>query len=327
MRKIYFDEDVDLAPLKDRVIGVIGYGNQGSAQARNLRDSGLEVIVGNRRDAYYREALRDGFPVFSIARATARADLVLVGLPDEVQQQVYERHMLKHVHGGQVLDFASSYGYRFKCIQPPPDVDVVMMSPRAMGITVRELFVQGKGVPAFVAVGHDASGQARQIALALAKGVGCTRAGVLECTFEDEADVNLFGEQALWPLFNQALLLSYEVLVEAGVPPELVALEFYASGEAGEIFRKMAVEGMFEQTRHHSPTSQYGTLSRHQELPAEEVKQRMKDTLRDIRNGRFAEEWAREQADGYPNLKRLRRQAHRHPLNRTEKNIRPLTPR
>ena len=172
MRKIYFDEDVDLAPLNNRVIGVIGYGNQGSAQARNLRDSGLEVIVGNRRDAYYQEAERDGFPVFSIARATARADLVLVGLPDEVQQQVYERHMQKHIRGGQVLDFASSYGYRFKCIQPPPDVDVVMMSPRAMGITVRELFVQGKGVPAFVAVGHDASGQARQIALALAKGGG-----------------------------------------------------------------------------------------------------------------------------------------------------------
>ena len=327
MRKIYFDEDVDLAPLKGRLIGVIGYGNQGSAQARNLRDSGLDVIVGNRRDAYYQEAQRDGFPVFSIAQATSRADLVLVGIPDEIQQQVYERHMQKHIRGGQVLDFASSYGYRFKCIQPPPDVDVVMMSPRAMGVTVRELFLEGKGVPAFVAVGHDASGQARQIALALAKGVGCTRAGVLECTFQDEADVNLFGEQALWPLFNQALLLSYEVLVEAGVPPELVALEFYASGEAGEIFHKMAVEGMFEQTRYHSPTSQYGTLTRHEQLPAEEVKQRMKDTLRDIRNGRFAEEWAREQADGYPNLKRLRRQAFRHPLNRVEKNIRPLTPR
>ena len=327
MRKIYFDDDVDLAPLKDRLIGVIGYGNQGSAQARNLRDSGLEVIVGNRRDTYYQEAVRDGFPVFPIAQATSRADLVLVGIPDEIQQQVYERHMQKHIRGGQVLDFASSYGYRFQCIQPPPDVDVVMMSPRAMGVTVRELFVEGKGVPAFVAVGHDASGQARQVALALAKGVGCTRAGVLECTFQDEADVNLFGEQALWPLFNQALLLSYEVLVEAGVPPELVALEFYASGEAGEIFRKMAVEGMFEQTRYHSPTSQYGTLTRHEQLPAEEVKQRMKDTLRDIRNGRFAEEWAREQADGYPNLKRLRRQAFRHPLNRVEKNIRPLTPR
>ena len=327
MRKIYFDEDVDRAPLKNRVIGVIGYGNQGSAQARNLRDSGLEVIVGNRRDAYYREAQRDGFPVFSIARATARADLVLVGLPDEVQQQVYERHMQKHIRGGQVLDFASSYGFRFKCIQPPPDVDVVMMSPRAMGLTVRELFVQGKGVPAFVAVGRNASGQARQIALALAKGVGCTRAGVLECTFEEEADVNLFGEQALWPLFNQALLLSYEVLVEAGVPPELVALEFYASGEAGEIFRQMAVEGMFEQTRHHSPTSQYGTLSRYEKLPTEEIKQRMKSILSDIRSGRFAEEWAREQAGGYPNLKRLRREALRHPLNGIEKKIRPLTPR
>lgn len=326
MRKIYFHEDVDLTPLKNQVIGVIGYGNQGSAQARNLRDSGLEVIVGNRRDAYYREAQRDGFPVFSIAQATAKANLVLVGIPDEIQQQVYERHMQKHIRSGHVLDFASSYGFRFKCIQPPPDVDVIMMSPRAMGLTVRELYVQGKGVPAFVAVGQNPSGQALEIALALAKGVGCTRAGVLECTFEDEADVNLFGEQALWPLFNQALLLSYEVLVEAGVPPELVALEFYASGEAGEIFRQMAVEGMFEQTRYHSPTSQYGTLSRHEKLPTEKLKQHMKNTLHEIRSGRFAEEWAQEQARNYPNLKRLRRQAFSHPLNRIEKKIRPLTP-
>ncbi len=243
-----------------------------------------------------------------------------------MQQQVYQWHIEKHLRPGQVLDFASSYGFRFKCIQPPRDVDVVMMSPRAMGLSVRELFVQGKGVPAFVAVGQDPSGQAREIALALAKAVGCTRAGVVECTFEDEADVNLFAEQALWPLLNQAILLSYEVLVEEGVPPELVALELYASGEAGEIFHQMAVEGMFQQMRHHSPTSQYGSLSRFEKLPSKGVKQRMQRILRGIRSGRFAAEWAREQADGYPNLKRLRREAFRHPLNRTEKKVRPLTP-
>ena len=327
MRKIFFDKDVDLSPLKQRVIGVIGYGNQGNAQAQNLRDSGLEVIVGNRRDAYYQEAERAGFPVFSIAQATRKADIVIIGLPDEVQQQVYQRHIEKHLRGGQVLDFASSYGFRFKCIQPPQDVDVVMMSPRAMGLTVRESFVQGKGVPAFVAVGQDPSGQARETVLALAKAVGCTRAGVLECTFENETDVNLFGEQALWPLLNQAILFSYEVLVEAGVPPELVALELYASGEAGEIFHQMAVEGMFQQMRHHSPTSQYGSLSRFEKLPSKEVKQRMREVLRNIRNGKFAEEWAREQASGYATLKRLRREAFRHPLNQTEKKVRPLTPK
>ena len=326
MRKIFFDKDVRLSPLNKRVIGVIGYGNQGKAQALNLRDRGLQVIVGNRKDAYFNQGKRDRFRVFSIPQATKQADILIIGLPDEVQQEVYQAQIGPHLRRGQVLDFASSYGFRFKCIRPPADVDVVMMSPRAMGVTVRETFVHGKGVPAFVAVGQNFSGLALKTVLALAKGVGCTRAGVLQCTFEHEADVNLFGEQALWPLLHQAILLSYEVLVEEGVPPELVALELYASGEAGESFHQMAVEGMFQQMRYHSPTSQYGSMSRSQTLPSKEIKQRMRRILLGIRNGQFATEWAQEQANGYAYLKKLRRQGFRHPINRTEKKLALLRP-
>ena len=326
MRKIFFDKDVSLTALKKKIIGVIGYGNQGRAQALNIRESGLQVIVGNRQDKYFKEAQQDGFSVLNISQVTQKADILIIGIPDEIQEQVYKKQIQPHIHSGQVLDFASSYGFRFKCIQPPKNVDVVMMSPRAMGITVRETFVLGKGVPAFIAVGQDFSGKAKSIALALAKSVGCTRVGVLECTFENESDVNLFGEQALWPILHQAILMSYEVLVEQGAPPELAAFELYASGEAGDIFRQMATEGMFKQMRHHSPTSQYGSLSRYETLPAQEIKKRMRRVLKGIRSGQFAKEWAREQATGYSFLKKLRKKGLSHPINKTEKRLRPLTP-
>ena len=149
------------------------------------------------------------------------ADILIIAIPDEVQQKIYEQQIQPNLRSGQVMDFASSYSIHFKCIVPPKDVDIVMMSPRSMGVTLRESFVEGKGVPGFVAVAQDASGCARDIVLALAKAVGCTRAGVMECTFANEADVNLLAEQALWPLFTQALILAYEVAVEAGVPPEV----------------------------------------------------------------------------------------------------------
>ena len=325
MAKIYYDKDVKLTPLRKKTIAIIGYGNQGRAQGLNIRDSGYEVIVGNRRDAYFREAEKDGLPVYTIAEAVKRADILIFSIPDEIQEQIYKRQIEPHLRAGQVLNFASSYGIRFKSIVPPKDIDVIMMSPRAMGISVRESYVDGKGLPGFVAVDQDASGKALQIALALAKAVGCTRAGVLECTFDDEACVNLFGEQALWPLLTQALVLSYEVLVEAGIPAEVVLLEMYASGEASEVFRKMAFEGMFKQMHYHSPTSQYGTLTRAETLPLREMKKRMKQVLRGIRSGDFAKEWAKEQAQGYAQLKKLKKKVNKHPLNKTEKKVAPLS--
>ena len=203
MGKFLFDKDVRLTPLRNKTIGVLGYGNQGRAQALNLRDSGCEVIIGNRRDRYRKTAVEDGFDVSPISVVVPRADILIIAIPDEIQQQVYEKHIRDHLRPGQVMDFASSYGIRFECIVPPDDIDVVMMSPRAMGVTVREAYEADKGVPGFVAVWQDVSGKARQVALALAKAVGCTRAGVFECRFEDESDINLLGEQGLWPLFTQ----------------------------------------------------------------------------------------------------------------------------
>jgi ketol-acid reductoisomerase len=324
MAKIYFDKDVKLTPIRKKVIGIIGYGNQGAAQALNIRDSGIEVIVGNRRDAYFRNAKRDGFPTFSIREAVERADILIIAIPDEIQEQIYKRHIEPFLRAGQVMNFASSYGIRFKCIVPPPDIDVVMMSPRAMGVTVRESFVDGKSVPGFVAVAQDATGRAHKIVLALAKAIGCTRVGVVECTFENETDVNLFAEQGLWPLLHEAVLLSYEVMVEHGVPPEVALLEFYASGETSEVFRQIALCGMYRQAPYHSPTSQYGMLSRSEMLPRKEMKKRMVGVIRDIRNGKFAKEWAQEQASGYSSFNKLKKQAVKHPVNKTELKVKAL---
>jgi ketol-acid reductoisomerase len=246
MTKIYFDKNTDLTPLQGKTIGVIGYGNQGRAQALNIRDSGLTVHVGNRPDAYRKLAQRDGVSVLSIPQAVERADVLIIALPDEVQESIYEQRIRPYLRSGQVLDFASGYGIRFQCVRPPKDVDVVMVSPRAMGVTVRDTFTQGKGVPAFFAVDQNVSGKAREYALAIAKAIGCTRAGVIQCTFEQESDTNLLCEQGVWPLLLQALLLGFEVLVEEGIPPEVAALDLYASGEAGEILLQKALEGFFQ---------------------------------------------------------------------------------
>lgn len=325
MSKILFDKDVSLTPLRRKTIGVIGYGNQGRAQALNLRDSGVEVIVGNRRDVYHRAAKKDGFVVHPIRDAVGEADILIIAIPDEIQDQMYPRHVEPALRPGQTLCFASSYGIRFKCIVPPDDVDVIMMSPRAMGVTVRESFEVGKGVPAFVAVAQDVSGRALKTALALAKAAGCARAGVLQCTFENETDVNLFGEQALWPIFHAALVLSYEVMVENGIPPEIVLLEFYSSGEASEVFRQIARMGMLRQAPFHSPTSRYGTLSRAETLPLKEMKRRMRGVIRDIRNGKFAREWSAEQASDYAKFKKLQKRALQHPINKAELKVRPIS--
>ena len=325
MSTIIFDKDVELTPLRNKVVGVLGYGNQGRAQALNMRDEGIEVIVGNRRDAYFRTAQNDGFSTMTIGQAASKADVLVIAIPDELQEQVYRRHIAARLRPGQVLDFASSYSIRFKCIVPPPDVDVVMMSPRAMGVTVRESFVAGMGVPAFVAVAQDASSSARKVALALAKAVGCTRVGVVECAFEHETDVNLFAEQALWPIFHQALLLSYEVMVEHGIPPEVAVLEFYASGETSEVFRQIALLGMFRQAPYHSPTSQYGTLSRAASLPNKAMKKRMRRVVRGIRDGSFAKEWAREQGSNYATFKMLKRRAKKHAINDAELEVLALS--
>ncbi len=323
--RAYYQDDANLDILRNKILGIIGYGNQGRAQALNLRDSGMQVIVGGIRDESARLAEADGFQVGTVAEATERAHVLALLIPDEVQRQVYEEVLSGRLPPGQTLVFAHGYNIHYRLIAPPANVDVIMVAPRMIGARVREAYVQGGGVPAFVAVAQDASGRALGTALAWARGIGATRAGVLETTFAQETELDLFQEQGLWPLLVRTMLSSYEFLVEQGFPPEMVALEMYGSEEAAEILREMARVGFFRQMRLHSQTSQYGTLSRADQLPfAKDLRGSMERAMVGIRDGKFAEEWRREQAAGYPRFKELRARAEAHSLNEAERKMRQL---
>jgi ketol-acid reductoisomerase len=323
--KAHYDADASLDILRNQTLGIIGYGNQGRAQALNLRDSGLKVIIGGLRDETARQAEADAFEVLPIAAAVERADVLTLLIPDEVQRQVYDDVIGKKLRAGQTLNFAHGYNIHFGLIVPPKDVDVIMVAPRMIGAMVREFYTRGGGAPAFVAVAQDASRHALKTALGFARGIGATRAGVLETTFAQETELDLFEEQGLWPLLIRTLLSSYEFLTAHGFPPEMVALEMYGSEEAAEIFREMARVGFFKQMRFHSQTSQYGTLSRARDLPFQgEIQTFMERALAGIREGRFAEEWRREEAAGYPRFRELRAQADAHPLNDAEARMREL---
>jgi len=316
--RVLHETDADLGYLRNKTLAVIGYGNQGRAQALNLRDSGMRVLIGSIRDAGAEQAERDGFTTVPISAAVEQADVLALLIPDEVQREVYDAQIAPALRRGQALDFAHGYNIHFGLIRPPQHVDVFMVAPRMIGINVRQSFEKGRGVPAYLAVAQDASGQARQLALAWAKGIGATRAGVLETSFAEETELDLFTEQAVWPIIMRDLLLSYEVLVEAGFPAEMVALELYGSGEAAEVFKQMARVGIIKQMRLHSQTSQYGTLSRAAAMLPEEARGRMQQALQGIRSGSFAREWADEQRAGYPRFETLRRMADEHAINRAE---------
>jgi len=316
--KIYRDEDADLRPLLEKIVAVIGYGNQGQAQALNLHDSGVRVIVGSVEDESAERARRDGFTVLPIAEAAGRGDVLLLLIPDELQRQVYHDSIRRQLRPGKTLDFAHGFNIRFGWIKPPPKVDVIMVAPRMIGHSVRQRFLDGAGSPAYLAVEQDGSGHAWETALALAKGIGATRAGAIETTFAQETEIDLFMEQATFAAIDRTLLLSFEVLVEEGFDPEMVALELYGSYEAAEIFAEMARTGFFRQGKLHSQTSQYGTFSRGPVVLPDSFKRVMRRRLADIRSGRFAREWRREQEAGYPNFHRYWEEALAHPINAAE---------
>ncbi len=321
MARIFYDSDADLGHLKDQTVAVLGYGNQGRAQALNLRDSGVPVLVGSVRDESWERAAADGFETVPIADAVARASLLMLLLPDEVQRQVYEKDLAPRLRPGQTLSFAHGYNIRYRLIAPAPGVDVIMVAPRMIGIRVRSAFEAGGGVPAYVAVAQNATGKALERALALAKGIGATRAGVLECTFEQETDLDLFTEQGLWPWVMKVFSQAFDFLVEQGFPEEMAALELYGSGEASEIFHQMSRTGFFKQMSLHSQTSQYGTLTRGQRIDPAIVRAMMQKAITEIRDGSFANEWAAEQASGYPVFGRLKKEAYAHPINGAEQRV------
>ena len=325
MLTIYRDSDTCLTALKNKMVAVIGYGNQGRAQALNLRDSGISVVVASIPDHSAKKAEADKFRVIPIAGCAREADVLMFLIPDEVQRRVYEELLAKDLRKGQTLCFAHGYNYQFGFIRPRKDIDVVLVAPRMIGAALRQAFERGAGAPAYVAVGQDGSGHAKEIMLALAKGIGCTRAGVVEMTFEQETIVDLFLEQTLLPIFTKSMLWAFELLVDAGVDPGVATLELYGSGEIAEVFQACATVGFYEQLfRFHSRTAQYGELSRKDNILPASVRQAMVDGLEYIRCGNFAREWAEEEKNGFPRFNALIEAARRHPINHAEREIAAL---
>ncbi|MBW2715787.1 MAG: ketol-acid reductoisomerase, partial [Deltaproteobacteria bacterium] len=286
MAEIYHDDAADLGVLEDQTVALVGYGNQGRSQALNLRDSGVNVIIGSIRDDAGAAAEKDGFSVSNIAEACKQADIVMLLIPDEVMPEVFKTDVAPNLVPGNLVIFASGYNIAFNLITPADYVDVALVAPRMIGVGVRENFVSGNGFPSFVGIHHDATGNAKARMLAIAKGIGSTRAGCIEMSMHDEATLDLFTEQAFGPAFGRVLMTAIDLLVEAGYPPEAVLLELYLSGEFAYSFEKMREVGMMKQMDFHSRTSQYGTVTRSAQFVAlsEPIKEKMSAILDDIRS-------------------------------------------
>jgi ketol-acid reductoisomerase len=314
----------DLGVLAGKRVAVIGYGNQGHAQAQNLRDSGADVLIGNREDEYGRRARADGFEVRPIRDAAAAADVVLLLIPDEVQPDVFGREVAPVLSPGSTLVVASGYCLTFGLLDLPPGVDVVMVAPRMIGEAVRDHYVRRVGFPCLLSVEQDATGDAHGVALAVARGIGVAAEDAVSSSAREEAALDLFSEQAVWPTMFALLQAAYEVLHEAGFNDAAILDELYLSGEPAEIFDRVARLGLLGQLGTHSTTSQYGQLrglSRSTDLVGR-LKQTFATVLReDILSGAFAREWSRHGADGEATIAALRKQAADHPLIQAEQRV------
>ena len=305
---IYFHGDLSLL---DGTIAVIGYGNQGQAQAQNLRDCGLSVIIGNRDDEYLINAVSDGFDVFSIRVAAERAQYILFLIPDEVQPTVFEESIKPVLSEGKTLCFASGFNITFGLIKVPPEIDVIMVAPRMIGVGVRQAFKEERGFFTFMAVENDYTGRAKKLALAIAKSIGSMKPGgaVIEVTFRQEAELDLFNEQCFGPAFGQVLTAAVDVAVEAGYPPEAALIEIYMSGELSFTMQKIAEMGTIKQLSLHSPTSQYGSISRSLRYVNPELRDQMRETLKEIQDGSFAKEFIEEYESGMETLNEMKEMA------------------
>ena len=305
MVKVYFDKEVTLEPIKGKTITVVGYGSQGHAQAQNMRDSGLNVIVGLRPEGQsWGRAKKHGFKVYPISEAAEKGDIILVLTPDMVQPSIYEESIKPHLAEGKALDFAHGFNIHFKQIVPPKNIDIVMVAPKSPGIRLRETYLNGFGVPALIVVHQDYTGMAKETALALAKAMGCTRAGVLETTFKDETESDLLGEQAV--LVGGLIELikdGFEVLVENGYAPELAYFE--ALNEAKLIMDLIYERGIVGMLKAVSDTAKYGGLAVGPKIVDEHVKENMLKALKEIQSGKFAEEWVKEHKSGEKRLNAL----------------------
>jgi len=324
MAKVYYDADVSLEPLKEKTIAVIGYGSQGHAQAQNMRDSGLNVIVGLRPGGEsWKKAKEDGFKVYSISEAAEKGDIVQMLIPDLTQPAVYRDQIERHMEKGKTLGFSHGFNIHFRQIVPPKNVDVVMVAPKSPGFKLRETYLNGFGVPALVAVYQNPSGQAKETALAMAKSIGCTRAGVLETTFKEETESDLIGEQTvLVGGLIELIKNGFEVLVEAGYQPELAYFE--ACNEAKLIMDLIYQRGFVGMLKAVSDTAKYGGLTVGPKVIDDNVKENMRKAAKIVQSGKFAEEWVRKSEKAQEVLDNLMKDLEEHQIEKVGKSIRKM---
>ncbi|MFC1916079.1 ketol-acid reductoisomerase [Chloroflexota bacterium] len=326
MAKVYYDKDADLNLLEGKVVGIIGYGSQGHAHAQNLRDSGCQVVVAEAKGSQvWQNAEAAGFKVLTATEAAGQADIILMLVPDNLQRDLYYQSIEKGLSKGNMLMFAHGFNIHYGQIVPPPDVDVTMIAPKSPGSMLRELYTKGAGVPALLAIYQDATGKAKDKALAYAKGIGCLRAGVLETSFAEETETDLFGEQAILCGGTTALIkATFEILVEAGYQPELAYFE--CLNELKLIVDLIYKGGLTLMHNSVSDTAEFGDYTRGPRIIDDMVRENMWEILAEIQDGTFAREWILENQAGRPVYKALRRKDEEHPVELVGAELRKMMP-
>ncbi|NIP30040.1 MAG: ketol-acid reductoisomerase [Candidatus Dadabacteria bacterium] len=312
--KVYYENDIDINKLKDKKIAIIGYGSQGHAHAQNLRDSGMDVMVGLREGSgSWEKASGAGFDVRSVADASKAADIIMILAPDTSQPEIYSNYIAENLNPGDAIAFSHGFNIHYNEIVPPNNVDVFMVAPKAPGHTVRGQYMEGAGVPGLVAVHQDASGDAKDLALAYSSAIGCSRAGVIETTFKDETETDLFGEQAVLCGGLTALIMAgFDTLIEAGYPPEMA---YFECCHEVKLIVDLIYEGGIANMRYSiSDTAKYGDITRGPRVINDSVKQEMKKIIAEIQSGEFAKEWIEENKAGRPNYNALLKQGEDHPI-------------
>ena len=325
MAKIYYDRDADLKVLEGKTVAIIGYGSQGHAHALNLKDSGVNVVIGLYPGSRSEEkAKKDGFEVLTPSEAAKKADIIMLLIPDTVQAQVYQNEILPNLEEGNALAFAHGFNIHFNQIVPPPNIDVFMVAPKGPGHLVRWQYEEGKGVPGLVAVYQDYTGKALDVALAYAKGIGCTRAGVIETTFKEETETDLFGEQAVLCGGVSALIKAgFETLVEAGYQPEVAYFEcLHELKLIVDLIYQYGISGMRYSI---SDTARYGDVSRGERI-YKAVKPIHKEILEEIQNGLFAKEWILENVANRPHFNALVKRDEEHQIEKVGQELRKMMP-
>ncbi len=321
---MYYDDDADLNLLQGKTVAILGYGSQGHAHSLNLKDSGIDVVVGLRPDsASVEQARSNGLEVTDVADAASRGEIVMVLLPDEKHGEVWREQIRDGIAPGNTLLFGHGFSVHYGEVEPPPEVDVALIAPKGPGHLVRRQFLEGSGVPGLVAIHANASGEALPLALAYAKGIGCTRGGVMETTFKDETETDLFGEQAvLCGGVSELVRAGYETLVDAGYDPKLAYFE--CLHELKLIVDLMYEKGITGMRFSVSNTAEYGDLTRGKRIISDATRQAMKDVLGEIQSGEFAREWIAENRAGQENFKRMREEQAGHQIEREGKQLRSM---